>query len=280
MAGTRNLVSLRATMTRRRHASSHALRTAEERELITETAMTSRAPLLFRALGALDGPWGSWGAVAARTAELGCAARAGRSLVRYLAAEPTLARARARVELGGRDYLDPAMETRDDVPFQLAAAAVCDASDASGASSSAAPGGPGIYVAQSPTPPELDALCAGLAPLLRARDAYGRNVWLGPAGTVTPLHRDPNANLLAQVVGRKRVILHHPDARVYPRSTAPHTNASAADAEAPGDAFPDFPPACEIVELGPGDALLIPVGWWHHVRCTAGPSLSLNYWFR
>jgi hypothetical protein len=201
------------------------------------------------------------------------------SLVRYLAADPTLSRACARVELGGRDYLDPAMETRDDVPFQLAVAAVCDASE-KGDSGTTAPGPPEIYVAQSPTPPELDALCAGLSPLLRGRDSYGRNVWLGPAGTVTPLHRDANANLLAQVVGRKRVILHHPDAHVYPRSTAPHTNASAADAEAPGDAFPDFPAAYDIVELGPGDALLIPVGWWHHVRCTAGPSLSLNYWFR
>jgi hypothetical protein len=266
-------------MAARRNLVSELLRTAQESELMTESALTSRVPLVFRALCALDGPWGSWGSVAARAAELGCAGSAGMSLVRYLAAEPALARARARVELGGRDYLDTAMETRDDVPFQLAAAAVCDASVTSGTSSTA-PGIPGIYVAQSPAPPELDALCAGLSPHLRGRDSYGRNVWLGPRGTVTPLHRDPNTNLLAQIVGQKRVILHHPDARVYPRSDGPHANASAADAEAPGDAFPDFPPAYEIVELGPGDALLIPVGWWHHVRCTAGPSLSLNYWFR
>jgi hypothetical protein len=242
-------------------------------------SLSSGEPRVFRAIRELDGPWGTWGRVSNRVSDLGSPRATALSLLRFFAAEPTLNRAHVRVELGGRDYIDPATEVRDDVPFALAAAAVCDACAGEGQASvgRSAP----LYIAQSQIPPALDALCAGLAPVLRGRDNYGRNVWIGPVGTVTPLHRDPNRNMLAQVVGAKRVRLYRPDSHVYPITDRPHMNASAVDAEAPGPEFPLFPTKPDaLVEIGPGDALLIPEGWWHHVRCIAGPSFSLNYWFR
>ena len=49
---------------------------------------------------------------------------------------------------------------------------------------------------------------------------YQRSVWLGPAGTRTPLHRDPYHNLLCQAWGGKAVRLHAPE---HAAALAPYT---------------------------------------------------------
>jgi len=41
---------------------------------------------------------------------------------------------------------------------------------------------------------------------------FQRSLWLGPAGTYTPPHRDPYANLLCQAWGAKAVRLYAPAA--------------------------------------------------------------------
>lgn len=107
--------------------------------------------------------------------------------------------------------------------------------------------------------------------------------WMGPAGTVTPLHADYDDNLFAQVWGSKRIFLappHH-DEFLYPREANALLFGSPFDPEAPD--FERFPLARQaaLIELvvHPGDMLYVPAGWYHQVRSLTF-SLSSNRWSR
>lgn len=121
------------------------------------------------------------------------------------------------VEIGGISYLDPNMQ-RVEMPFAL----YLDYLDSVGDDVSPPPSHR-AYMAQARLPGLLDpnndferssisndydsssssSNCdieepAVVAALGRG-DVYARMAWLGPKGTVTPLHRDPYHNVLAQV---------------------------------------------------------------------------------
>jgi hypothetical protein len=107
--------------------------------------------------------------------------------------------------------------------------------------------------------------------------------WLGPAGTVTPLHCDYDDNVFAQVWGRKRITLappHH-DAFLYVREANPVLFGSPVDGEAPD--FDRHPLARQATLIdcvvSPGDMLYVPAGWYHQVRALDF-SLSVNRWAR
>lgn len=118
--------------------------------------------------------------------------------------------------------------------------------------------------------------CAG-APHLRAK------VWLGKAGTVTPVHRDVPHNLNVHLTGRKRWILYSPrqSRSLYPRglfSSMP--NFAHIDPENPDyERYPRFRDAKGLrATVGPGETLFIPHGWWHHTR-SLDDATSMNFWW-
>ena len=107
--------------------------------------------------------------------------------------------------------------------------------------------------------------------------------WVGPAGTVTPLHCDYDDNIFAQVWGRKRIFLSppHHDTFLYPSEANAILFGSPFDPEAPD--FARFPLArqASMIEciVEPGDMLYVPAGWYHQVRALTF-SLSSNRWAR
>jgi hypothetical protein len=107
--------------------------------------------------------------------------------------------------------------------------------------------------------------------------------WVGPAGTVTPLHCDYDDNIFAQVWGRKRIFLSppHHDAFLYPSEANAILFGSPFDPEAPD--FERFPLARQATMIEclvePGDMLYVPAGWYHQVRALTF-SLSSNRWAR
>ncbi|KAK4991156.1 hypothetical protein LTR66_006610 [Elasticomyces elasticus] len=147
-----------------------------------------------------------------------------------------------------------------------------------------------------PTPPHLEE------PLV--------NTWLGPGGTISPLHTDPYHNILCQVVGHKYIRLYAPSEtpKLYSRGVdeagVSMENTSRVDVsiamELAGrsaavgcddeishenarndfeERFPLFKDARYIeAVLGPGDSLYIPLGWWHYVE-SLSTSCSVSFWW-
>lgn len=102
-------------------------------------------------------------------------------------------------------------------------------------------------------------------------------MWIGPADTFTPLHHDLTNNLLVQITGSKQVIL-VPSTEVPLLYNDQHVFSLVQDLEAAD--IEEFPNLRLLhghrVELKAGEALFIPLGWWHQiVACDF--SVSITY---
>lgn len=100
--------------------------------------------------------------------------------------------------------------------------------------------------------------------ILRPGGAKNGFIWIGPKGTVTPWHHDLTNNLLLQIVGRKRVRMVASHDTPLMRNHRHCFSGWKSDDLPAGPAHHDKPAVLEC-EIGPGEAVFLPVGWWHHV---------------
>lgn len=111
----------------------------------------------------------------------------------------------------------------------------------------------------------LEPLASDMRPLSKFLRGKRGMLWIGPLGTFTPLHHDLTNNLLAQMLGAKRLVL-------APPSETPnlynHRHVfSAVHDIMDEDKLELYPRARNVAtyhtELQPGELLFIPIGWWH-----------------
>lgn len=95
-------------------------------------------------------------------------------------------------------------------------------------------------------------------------------MWIGPAGTRTPLHHDWCNAAIAQLRGRKRFHL-------VPAACAPVVgNHESRFADADATALDPARARVFEITLAPGELLFVPVGWWHQVAALE-PSISVTF---
>jgi hypothetical protein len=116
---------------------------------------------------------------------------------------------------------------------------------------------------------------------------FGPRIWIGNRVKVQT-HFDLKYNIACVVGGRRRFTLFPPEQipNLYPgplEYTPSGTPVSMVPFGNPDpERFPRYAEAlrhAQTAELGPGDALYIPYGWWHHVESLTPFNVLVNYWW-
>ncbi|TMP78443.1 cupin-like domain-containing protein [Pseudoalteromonas phenolica] len=102
------------------------------------------------------------------------------------------------------------------------------------------------------------------------------HLWFGPKGAFTPLHHDLTNNMLVQVYGRKKVTL-IPAAQVENIYNDKHVYSATDFPDVNKEKFPLINKTTPIeIILHPGEAVFIPIGWWHCVE-SLDISMSISF---
>jgi hypothetical protein len=95
------------------------------------------------------------------------------------------------------------------------------------------------------------------------------SLWIGPAGTITPLHHDTTNIAFNQFVGRKRFrLIPHSETRLLDSASGFYAGRRLDSLDLPDLHVLD-------VTVEPGETLFIPAGWWHEVEALE-PSVSFS----
>ena len=112
--------------------------------------------------------------------------------------------------------------------------------------------------------------------------------WIGNASKVAT-HNDPFDNIAVVAAGRRRFTVFppcaEPDLYLGPDQPTPAgTPVSMVHVTKPDlDRYPRFAAALAVAheaELGPGDAMFIPMDWYHHVEALEPLNMLINYWWK
>jgi cupin-like protein len=143
-----------------------------------------------------------------------------------------------------------------------------------------------LYVESTPTPEYLPSFAeANANPLLSA--SVTPRIWVGNR-LIAQTHFDLSNNIACVVGGRRRFTLFPPEQLPnlyvgpleFNISGPPISMVSLRNPDLAR--FPRFAAALaasQSAELGPGDALFIPFGWWHHVESLTPFNVLVNYWW-